>query len=97
MTREERCDAIKFFKEVSEKEVDNAKYSRLAIEALEHDPCKISEYDKDHIWYKGCQYISLRRFLEVKKEIYEKGYAEGQRALTAWMPLPKSYQCEVEE
>lgn len=31
-------------------------------------PCKVSEYDKDHIWYKGSQYISLRRFLEVKAE-----------------------------
>lgn len=30
------------------------------------EPCEVSEYDKDHIWYKGSQYISLRRFLEVK-------------------------------
>lgn len=34
MTREEREDAIKFFKEVAEREVNNAKYSKLAIEAL---------------------------------------------------------------
>ena len=33
---------------------------------LEQEPCKVSEYDKDHIWYRGVQYISLRRFLEVK-------------------------------
>lgn len=48
-----------------------------AIEALEQEPCdkcvylescEVSEYDKDHIWYKGHQYISLRRFLEVKTE-----------------------------
>ena len=41
---------------------------KVAIQALEQEPCKVSEYDKDHIWYKGCQYISLRRFLEVKAE-----------------------------
>ena len=40
----------------------------MAIKALEQEPCKVSEYDKDHIWYKGHQYISLRRFLEVKAE-----------------------------
>ena len=37
MTREEREDAIKFFKEVAEREVNNAKYSKLAIEALEQE------------------------------------------------------------
>lgn len=40
MTREERNEAIEFFKEVKEKEVDGAKYSRLAIEALEQEPCE---------------------------------------------------------
>lgn len=35
MTREEREDAIKFFEEVAKKEVDNANYSKLAIEALQ--------------------------------------------------------------
>ena len=38
MKREERADAIRFFKEVAEKEVDGAKYSKLAIEALEQEP-----------------------------------------------------------
>lgn len=38
----------------------------------EQEPCKVSEYDKDHIWYKGSQYISLRRFLEVKAEKQNK-------------------------
>ena len=38
MTRKERKDAIKFFEEVAKKEVDNAKYSKLAIEALEQEP-----------------------------------------------------------
>ena len=42
-----------------------------AIKALEQEPCEVSEYDKDHIWYKGRQYISLRRFLEVKAEPYK--------------------------
>ena len=39
MTREEREDAIKFFEEVAKKEINNAKYSKLAIEALEQQPC----------------------------------------------------------
>ena len=34
----------------------------------EQEPYKVSEYDKDHIWYRGVQYISLRRFLEAKTE-----------------------------
>ena len=40
MTREEQEDAIKFFSEVAEREVNNAKYSKLAIEALEQKPCE---------------------------------------------------------
>lgn len=40
MTNEEREDAIKFFNEVAKKEVNNAKYSKLAIEALEQQPCE---------------------------------------------------------
>jgi len=39
MTKEERNDAIEFFKKVAEKEVDGARYSRLAIEALEQESC----------------------------------------------------------
>ena len=39
MTNEEREDAINFFKEVAEREVNNAKYSRLAIKALEQKSC----------------------------------------------------------
>lgn len=38
MTREEREDAIKFFEEVAKREVNNAKYSKLAIKALEQEP-----------------------------------------------------------
>ena len=41
---------------------------KLAVKALEQEPCEVSEYDKDHIWYKGHQYISLRRFGEIKAE-----------------------------
>ena len=41
MTREERKDAIKFFEGVAEKEIGNAKYSKLAIEALkQQDSCE---------------------------------------------------------
>ena len=40
MTNEEREGAINFFKEVAEREVNNAKYSKLAIEALEQQPCE---------------------------------------------------------
>ena len=42
------------------------------IKALEQESYKVSEYDKDHIWYKGWQYISLRRFLEVKKTLEQE-------------------------
>lgn len=49
MTNEEREDAIRFFNEVAEKEVNNAKYSRLAIEALEEKTglCKDCKWWKD--------------------------------------------------
>ena len=40
-------------------------------------PCKVSEYDKDHIWYKGSQYISLRRFLEVKAETKQESCTDA--------------------
>ena len=43
-------------------------YKLLCEKLDEQEPCEVSEYDKDHIWYKGGQYISLRRFLEVKAE-----------------------------
>ena len=38
-----------------------------AIDTVLH-AIDVREHDKDHIWYKGGQYISLRRFLEVKAE-----------------------------
>lgn len=38
------------------------------LEKQMEEPYKVSEYDKDHIWYRGKQYISLRRFLEVKSK-----------------------------
>lgn len=43
MTIEERNDAIDFFKKVAEM-VDDAKYSKLAIEALEQEPCTVTEF-----------------------------------------------------
>ena len=41
-----------------------------AIDTLLHtiERSNVMEQDKDHIWYKGGQYISLRRFLNVKAE-----------------------------
>lgn len=56
MTREEREDAIKFFKEVAEREVGNAKYSCLAIEALEQEP--MLDKIKDEI--KGMYRVILK-------------------------------------
>jgi len=38
------------------------------LHTIEQDSSNVREHDKDHIWYKGGQYISLRRFLEVKAE-----------------------------
>ena len=60
---------------------ENAKAQALALmwvlelidKYAEQEPCEGSEYDKDHIWYKGHQYISLRRFLEVKAEAKKGG------------------------
>ena len=40
MTKEERNDAIDFFKRVAKKEADGVRYSRLAIEALEQELCE---------------------------------------------------------
>ena len=81
MTREEAIevlDKMKYPKKVNKNgfvisnvNIENEAID-MAINALSKTPCDISEYDKDHIWYKGCQYISLRRFLEVKAEA-EKG------------------------
>jgi hypothetical protein len=60
-------DAIQIFKSTNcYGTMDIAK--TVILKALEQEPCKVLEYDKDHIWYKGSQYISLRRFLEVKAE-----------------------------
>ena len=68
-------DRIKQIKAVTLEECKCAEEHRQLAEWLkdykrlkEKEPYKVSEYDKDHIWYKGDQYISLRRFLEVKNE-----------------------------
>lgn len=75
MTREEAIrmlirlkDRINFEVTDSQKKMDAL---NMAIKALEQEPCEVSEYDKDHIWYKGHQYISLRRFAELKAEEYK--------------------------
>ena len=53
------------------------------------EPYKVSEYDKDHIWYKGNQYISLRRFLEVKAEAEKEPCADAVNKLPPVTPQPK--------
>ena len=70
MNREEALEILKKYKEESEEDyyVKRARALEMAIKALKQEPYKVSEYDKDHIWYRGVQYISLRRFLEVKSE-----------------------------
>ena len=57
------------------------------------EPYKISEYDKDHIWYKGNQYISLRRFLEVKAEA-EKEPCEDAISRQAVLDLIEHYNSD---
>lgn len=80
MTREEALGYFKRRKKILGLSDEVQEAEDMAIKALEQEPCKASEYDKDHIWYKGRQYISLRRFLEVKKEQepktghWDKGY-----------------------
>ena len=57
MTREEREDAINYFKNKLKNEVYGAKYNKLAIEALEQEPfinkpCvseKVCEHDKQMV------------------------------------------------
>ena len=68
---------------------------REILETLRKEPCKVAEYDRDHIWYKGRQYISLRRFLEVKKEQEPKFIAHSDgtieqihtREHREWIPV----------
>lgn len=79
MTNEEHIEQLKKLRSFH-----NGSYGRSinkAIKALEQEPCKVSEYDKDHIWYKGHQYISLRRFLEVKAEQEQSTDAVSRQAV----------------
>ena len=71
--------ALLYGKEKGMESIDKALYQigmdgikEQEIKALEQESYKVSEYDKDHIWYKGWQYISLRRFLEVKKALEQE-------------------------
>ena len=78
MTNEEREDAIKFFTEVSEKEVNNAKYSRLAIEALEQN-AKLKETIKEidkwvHSGNRGdCDYFIVDQVEEIINGLKKDG------------------------
>lgn len=58
MTNEEREDAIRFFNLVAKKERDNAKYySKLAIEALEQQPCEdVPDINDGNTYICSCGY-----------------------------------------
>lgn len=68
LTREENIKAIleTCFAGFKEKLIDEAVKSILKLE-LHNGAEKVSVHDKDHIWYKGRQYISLSRFLQAVK------------------------------
>lgn len=71
MTNKERKDAISFFKEVAEKEVNNAKYSKLAIEALEQ---KHQTIGHPHITNVNELFPKMH---ELNQVIFDKGYKDG--------------------
>lgn len=76
MTIEEREDAIKFFKEVAEKEVNNAKYSRLAIEELERGLSSASSFECDKE-YSVLSYLKV--YHDGKKDALNKIRAEIEK------------------
>lgn len=84
MTKEEREDAIKFFKEVAEKEVNNAKYSRLAIEALKQEPCEdyISRQEALNVVHKYFEH-----YLQLNDDIC----LDGLRSLPSVTPKEKTW------
>lgn len=110
MTREEREDAIKFFEEVAKKEINNAKYSKLAIEALAQEPrwIPVSEYlpvTNDEVLVT---YIVNGN---AKKRYVETAYCyDGEWSsvndeyripntkieIVAWCEMPKPYKAESE-
>lgn len=67
MTREEREDAINFFKEVAEREVNNAKYSKLAIEALEQSTQEVLETLRQEICDIRSTHLDSQEFALVRK------------------------------
>lgn len=102
MTREERDEANKFFKEVAEREVNNAKYSKLAIEALEQEPRwipvseRLPEEDTDVLVTLKCGLIGIMQKKLADDDNGEPCYIwqdfEGEEhEVIAWMPLPKAY------
>lgn len=58
------------------KELINSAYDKGYKQGLTESEIKVK--DADHIWYKNCQYISLKRFLEAKAETYREGYNVGK-------------------
>ena len=53
MTKEEREDALNYFKNKLENEVYGAKYNKLAIEALEEDPIEVEATALQKAYNKG--------------------------------------------
>lgn len=78
MTREERKDAINFFKKVAERE--HGINCKLAIEALEQEPFDIDQYCKEHfvvmvdedVWDKAEKALEQEPILDkIRTEINE--------------------------
>ncbi len=67
----------------------------MAIDKLseKQDRYKVYFTDKDHVWINGKQYVSLRRFLEVKTKAQEESEASDAEApsededLGEWQPV----------
>lgn len=78
----ENCNSLS---ELRQKLIDGEE-----VRTVRQEPCKVSEYDKDHIWYKGNQYISLRRFLEVKAEAEKEPCEDAIRREDALQALCKA-------
>lgn len=100
MSREERDDAIRFFREVAEREIGNAKYSKLAIEALEQTRwIPVSERlpeDREIILFstkrghvfegKYFDDNTDRQWYSFRNEVFV-----WNDDVTAWMPSPEAY------
>lgn len=101
MTKEEREDAINFFKAVAEREVNNAKYSKLAIEALEQKhwipvserlPKKVDEYLVTMLDYVSHEpYVGIVTWSNI--DIGNNGFWACHKVV-AWSEVPEPYKEE---